>query len=159
YFWLRQKDDPEVAAYLAAENAYAEGIVAGTGDLQERLYREMLARIKETDLSVPYRKGKYWYYARTEEGRQYPILARKRGSLSAAEEMILDLNALARDHAFFAVDSFAVSDDGDWLAYSVDTAGSREYTLRLRDLRRGEDAPVTIPRVSSVAWAADGQTL
>ncbi|HEX4822797.1 MAG TPA: S9 family peptidase [Candidatus Polarisedimenticolaceae bacterium] len=159
YFWLRQKDDPEVTAYLAAENAYAEGIVAGTGDLQERLYREMLGRIKETDLSVPYRKGRYWYYARTEEGRQYPILARKLGSLSSAEEVILDLNSLARDHAYFAVDSFSVSDDGDWLAYSVDTAGSREYTLRLRDLRRSEDDAETIPRVSSVAWATGGETL
>ena len=159
YFWLRQRDDPEVTAYLAAENAYAEGIVAGTGDLQERLYREMLGRIKETDLSVPYRKGKYWYYARTEEGRQYPILARKRGSLDSAEEIILDLNALARDTAYFAVDSFSVSDDGDWLAYSVDTTGSREYTLRLRDLRRGVDEAETFPRVSSVAWSADGRSI
>jgi oligopeptidase B len=159
YFWLRQRDDPEVTAYLAAENAYAERVVAGTGDLQERLYREMLGRIKESDLSVPYRKGKYWYYARTEEGRQYPILARKLGAITSAEEVILDLNTLARDHAYFAVDAFAVSDDGDWLAYSVDTTGSREYTLRLRDLRRGEDGPEAIARVSSVAWAADGATL
>src|SRR5262249_29422415 len=109
--------------------------------------------------SVPYLKGKYWYYARTEEGRQYPILARRLGSLSSAEEIILDLNDLARDHAYFAVDSFSVSDDGNWLAYSVDTAGSREYTLRLRDLRRGEDDAKTIPRVSSVAWSQDGQSI
>jgi oligopeptidase B len=159
YFWLRQRDDPEVTAYLAAENAYAERIVAGTGDLQDRLYREMLGRIKEADLSVPYRKGKYFYYARTEEGKQYPILARKLGALTSAEEVILDLNDLARDHAYFAVDAFAVSDDGEWLAYSVDTTGSREYTLRLRDLRRGVDAEETVPRVSSVAWTADGNAL
>jgi oligopeptidase B len=159
YFWLREKDDPKVKEYLAAENAYAEEIMAGTGDLQERLYKEMLARIKETDLSAPYRKGGYWYYARTEEGKQYPILARKFGALTSTEEIVLDLNALARDHAYFAVDAFAVSDDGNRLAYSVDTTGFREYTLRVRDLRTGTDLSGAIERVSSVAWAADGATL
>jgi len=159
YAWLRDKDDPRVFAHLTAENAYAESAMAGSGALQERLYKEMLARIKETDLSVPYRKGRFWYYARTEEGKQYPILARKAGALTSAEEVVLDLNALARDHAYFAVDAFAVSDDGNDLAYSVDTTGFREYTLRVRDLRRGEDGTEAIERVSSVAWAADGVTL
>jgi oligopeptidase B len=159
YFWLREKDDPKVGEYLAAENAHAESLMAGTGDLQERLYKEMLGRIKETDLSVPYRKGRYWYYARTEEGKQYPILARKLGALTSAEEIILDLNVLARDHAYFSVDSFAVSDDGNRLAYSVDTTGFREYTLRVRDLRTGLDGPEAVERVSSVAWAADNATL
>jgi oligopeptidase B len=159
YFWLREKDDPRVGEYLAAENAHAEALMAGTGDLQERLYKEMLARIKETDLSVPYRKGRYWYYARTEEGKQYPILARKLGALTSAEEIVLDLNVLARDHAYFSVDSFAVSDDGHRLAYSVDTTGFREYTLRIRDLRTAADGPESIERVSSVAWAADNATV
>jgi oligopeptidase B len=158
YYWLRDKDDARVAAHLAAENAYAEAALAGTGALQERLYKEMLARIKETDLSVPYRKGRYWYYARTEEGKQYPILARKLGALTSAEELVLDLNVLARDHSYFAVDAFAVSDDGNFLAYSVDTTGFREYTLRVKDLRRNEDGPESIERVSSVAWSADGTT-
>ena len=159
YFWLRDKSDPRVTAHLTAENACAEAALRGTGALQESLYKEMLARIKETDLSVPYRKGRYWYYARTEEGKQYPILARKLEALSSAEEIVLDLNALARDHAYFAVDAFAVSDDGAFLAYSVDTTGFREYTLRVKDLRRDEHGPESIERVSSVAWAADGATL
>jgi oligopeptidase B len=159
YFWLRDKNDPRVTAHLTAENACAESALQGTGPLQELLYKEMLARIKETDLSVPYRKGRYWYYARTEEGKQYPILARKLGALTSAEEIVLDLNVLARDHAYFAVDAFAVSDDGAFLAYSVDTTGFREYTLRVKDLRRDENGPEAIERVSSVAWAADGATL
>jgi oligopeptidase B len=159
YFWLRDKGDPRVKAHLAAENACTEAALHGTGPLQERLYEEMLARIKETDLSVPYRKGRYWYYARTEEGKQYPILARKLGALSSTEEIVLDLNVLARDHAFFAVSAFVVSDDGSLLAYSVDTTGFREYTLHVRDLRREENGPESIERVSSVAWAADGKTL
>jgi oligopeptidase B len=159
YFWMRDKDDPKVTAHLAAENAYAEAALAGTGALQESLYKEMLARIKETDLSVPYRKGRYWYYARTEEGKQYPILARKLEALTSVEEIVLDLNVLARDHAYFAVDAFVVSDDGSLLAYSVDTTGFREYTLRVKDLRCGEDGPEAIEKVSSVAWAADGRTL
>ena len=159
YFWLRDKNDPRVTAHLTAENACAEAALHGTGALQELLYKEMLARIKETDLSVPYRKGRYWYYARTEEGKQYPILARKLGALTSAEEIVLDLNLLARDHAYFAVDAFVVSDDGALLAYSVDTTGFREYTLRVKDLHRDTDGPEAIERVSSVAWAADGRTL
>jgi oligopeptidase B len=159
YFWLRDKNDPRVTAHLAAENACADAALGGTGPLQERLYKEMLARIKETDLSVPYRRGNYWYYARTEEGKQYPILARKLSALTSAEEVVLDLNLLARDQAYFAVDAFVVSDDGSFLAYSVDTTGFREYTLRVKDLRRDENGPEAIERVSSVAWAADGRTL
>jgi oligopeptidase B len=159
YFWLRDKTDPRVTAHLAAENACAETALRETGALRELLYKEMLARIKETDLSVPYRKGRYWYYARTEEGKQYPILARKLGAPTSAEEIVLDLNVLARDHAYFAVDAFVVSDDGAFLAYSVDTTGFREYTLRVKDLRRDENGPESIERVSSVAWAADGKTL
>jgi len=159
YFWLRGKDDLRVTAHLAAENDYAEAAMAGTGELQELLYKEMLARIKETDLSVPYRKGRYWYFARTEEGKQYPILARKLGALTSAEEIVLDLNVLARGHAYFAVDAFVVSDDGNFLAYSIDTTGFREYTLRVRDLRSSEDGSESIERVSSAAWAADGTTL
>ncbi len=159
YFWLRDKDDPRVAEHLAAENAHAEAALQGTGSLQESLYKEMLARIKETDLSVPYRKGRYWYYARTEEGKQYPILARKLGALSSAEDIVLDLNLLARDHAYFSVNAFVVSDDGAFLAYTVDTTGFREYTLHIRDLKSAANGPESIGRVSSVAWAADGKTL
>ena len=159
YFWLREKSDPRVTEYLTAETAYADEGMAGSGPLREALYKEMLARIRETDLSAPYRKGRYWYYARTEEGKQYAIIARKLGAMTSAEQVVLDLNDLARDHSYFAVDAFSVSDDGDLLAYSADTTGFREYTLHVRDLRTGVDAPDTVERVSSVAWAADGVTL
>lgn len=159
YRWLRDRDDPEVRRYLEDESRYADAALAGTAGLQEALYREMLSRIKETDLSAPYRKGKYWYYARTEEGRQYPILARKVGSLESAEEILLDLNALARDLPYLAIDTFTVTDDGARLAYSVDTTGFREYTLKVKELESGALGPEAIPRVSSAAWAADGRTL
>jgi oligopeptidase B len=159
WFWLRDKDDPRVRAYLEEENAWADAAMADTAGVQERLYDEMLARIKEVDVSAPYRKGGFWYYARTEEGRQYPILARKRGTLDAVEEILLDLNDLARDHDYFAVDAFVVSDDGSLLAFTIDTAGFREYTLYVKDLRRGAVGPHATPRVSSVAWARDGRTL
>jgi oligopeptidase B len=159
YAWLRDKDDPRVKAHLEAENAYADEVMKPTAPAKETLYKEMLARVKETDLSAPYRKGKYWYYARTEEGKQYPILGRKEGSLSSAEEVVLDLNDLARDHDYFAVDAFVVTDDGSLLAYSVDTTGFREYTLHVKDLRRRANGPESIPRVSSAAWSADGRTL
>ena len=159
WFWLRGRGDPRVNAHLEAENAYTHAVMADTAELQQRLYVEMLSRIKETDVSAPYRRGKYWYYGRTEEGRQYPILCRRLGAMTSAEEIVLDLNALAVDHAYFAVDSFVVSDDGSLLAYSVDTTGSREYTLQLKDLATGAIGPERIARVSSVAWAADGRTL
>lgn len=159
YFWLREKSEPEVVAYLEAESAYADAVLAPLEPLREGLYREMLARIKETDLSVPYRKREYWYYARTEEGKQYPILCRKKGSLDADERIVLDLNVLARGHAYFAVNAFTVSDDGCLLAYSVDTTGYREYTLHVKDLASEGDLPFAVDRVSSVAWAADGRTL
>jgi oligopeptidase B len=159
YAWMRDKDDPRVRAYLEAEDAYADQRFASLADLRERLYKEMLGRIKETDVSVPYLKSGYWYYARTEQGKQYPILARKRGTLDAAEEIVLDLNLLARDHAYFAVDTFAVSDDGTLLAYSIDTTGFREYTLHVKDLRDDRILSEAIPRVSSAAWASDGRTL
>ena len=159
YAWLRDKDDPRVRAYLEAEDAYADGQYSSLAHLRERLYKEMLARIKETDVSVPYLKSGYWYYARTEQGKQYPILARKPGTLDAAEEIVLDLNLLARDHSYFAVDTFTVSDDGTLLAYSIDTTGFREYTLHVKDLRDDHILSEAIPRVSSAAWAKDGRTI
>jgi oligopeptidase B len=159
YHWLRDKDKPEVAAYLEAENAYADAVMKPTEAFQERLYREMLARIQETDLSVPYRDGGYFYYSRTEEGRQYPILCRKKESLEAPEETTLDLNALAEGHPFFSLGAYAVSDDGSLLAYSTDLTGFREYTLYVKDLRTGETLAERIEKSGSVAWGADGRTL
>ena len=159
YAWMRDREDPRVRAYLEAEDAYADQRFSSLAELRERLYKEMLGRIKETDISVPYLKGGYWYYARTEQGKQYPILARKRGTLEDAEEIVLDLNLLARDHAYFAVDAFSVSDDGTLLAYSIDTTGFREYTLHVKDLRGERLFAEAIPRVSSAAWATDGRTI
>jgi len=159
HHWLRDKADPEVAAYLEAENAYTDAVMRPTGPFRERLYKEMLARIQETDLSVPYRDAGYFYYSRTEEGKQYPILCRKKGSLEAPEEVTLDLNALAEGHKFLSLGAYVVSDDGTRLAYSTDLTGFREYTLHVKDLRTGEILPERIEKAGSVSWAADGRTL
>src|ERR1041385_7668629 len=158
YYWLRDRDDPAVGAYLEAENAYADQVLAATRSLQESLYQEMLGRIKQTDVSVPYRDGGHWYYYRTEEGKQYPIYCRKRGSLEAPEEILLDLNAMAVGHPFMALGALAVSDDGRLLAYSTDVTGYREYTLVVRDLATGEQVAGPIEKCGSVAWAADNRT-
>jgi oligopeptidase B len=160
YAWLRQKDDPQVQAYLEAENAWAESWLAPTAALQERLYQEMLGRIRETDLSVPYRKGDWWYYTRTEEGKQYPIHCRRLGSPTEGEEVVLvDLNLLAEGKSYMALGDMTVSDDGWLLAYSTDDTGYRQYTLVIKDLRRGEHLPWRRDRVTSVAWDADGSSL
>jgi oligopeptidase B len=159
YFWLREKSDPEVIAYLESENAYAAAMMKGTEGLQQALYKEMLGRIKETDLSVPYRQGEYFYYSRTEEGKQYPIHCRKRGGLDAKEEVTLDLNELAKGHKFLGLGAYAVSDDGNLLAYSTDVTGFRQYTLHVKDLRTGELLPDRREKTVSVLWAADNKTL
>lgn len=159
YFWLREKKNPEVIKYLEAENAYAEAYMKPTESLQQTLYKEMVGHLKETDVNVPYREGKYFYYSRTEKGKQYPIYCRKRESLSAAEEIVLDLNELARGHKFLGLGAYVVSDDGNLLAYTTDTTGYRQYTLQIKDLRTGQLFPEKIERVGNVSWAADNKTL
>ncbi|MDQ3697486.1 MAG: S9 family peptidase [Gemmatimonadota bacterium] len=159
YFWLRDKNDPAVTRYLEAENAYASQQLAPTRALQERLYEEMLARIKQTDLSVPYRERGYWYYTRTVEGQQYPIFARKPSTLEAPEQITVDLNELAKGQVFMALGAYTVSDDGNLLSYSTDSTGFRQYTLRIKDLRTGEMLPDRREKVVSVAWAGDNRTL
>jgi oligopeptidase B len=159
YFWLREKENPETIAYLEAENAYAAEIMKPTEKFQAALYDELLGRIKQTDLSVPYRLGDYWYYSRTEEGKQYTIYCRKKGSLEADEEIILDVNQLAEGQEFMSLGAFTVSDDANLLAYSTDNTGFRQYTLEVKDLRTGELLPDKIERVVSVVWAADNRTL
>jgi oligopeptidase B len=154
YAWLREKENPEVRAYLEAENRYAEAVMAATGSRQKTLYAEMLGRIKQTDLSVPYREGAYFLYSRTEAGQQYPIYCRKKGSLDAPEQIVLDLNELARGPSFLALGAYEFSDDGRYLAYSLDETGFREYTLFIKDLDTGETLPERIERTESVAWAS-----
>jgi len=159
YFWLRQKSNPEVTKYLEAENAYTEAVMGPTRALQETLYKEMLGRIKQTDLSVPSRIGEYFYYSRTEEGRQYPYMCRRQGSMAGPEELLLDLNTLAEGHKFLGLGTYVVSDDANWLAYSLDTTGYRQYVLHVRDLRNGRESNERIERVGGVVWATDNKTI
>lgn len=159
YAWLRNKDSQEVTGYLEAENAYTEAWMADTKDLQETLYREMLSHIKETDESYPYHYAGYYYYSRTVEGSQYTIYCRRKGSMDAAEQIILDGNELAKDHPFMALGAFAISEDQNLLAYSVDHTGFRQYTMHIKDLRSGETLADTAERVGSIVWANDNATL
>jgi oligopeptidase B len=158
FFWMRDKKNPEVIAYLEAENAYTDAMTKQTAEFQERLYKEMLSRIKQTDTNVPYRLGGYLYYTRTEEGKQYPVYARRKGEMSAPEQVLLDLNEMAKGHTFMSVGDFDVTRDANLLAYSTDTTGFREYTLYVKDLRTGQSTKIA-ERVSSAAWAADDKTL
>jgi len=160
YHWLRQRDDPEVVAYLEAENRYTEAMMEHTADEQQQLYDEILSRIKETDLTVPVRRGDYFYYSRTEESLQYRIYCRRKGSLEAVEKVILDVNALAEGHDFFHLGAIAVSPDHRLLAYSVDAVGSEEFTLRVKDLGTGRLLDDEITNVAyTVEWGNDNRTL
>jgi oligopeptidase B len=159
YFWMRDKGNPDVIKHLEAENAFTEQVMAPTKALQETLYTEMLGRIKQTDLSVPSRTGDYVYYSRTEEGKQYPYMCRRKGSMEAAEEVLLDLNTLAEGHKYLGLGAYRVSDDGHWLAYSTDTTGYRQYTLHVKDLRTGALSSERIERAGDVIWANDNRTL
>ena len=159
YFWLREKTSPAVIAHLEAENAYAAAVMKPTEALQEKLYNEILSHIKQTDVNVPYRQGNYFYYSRTKEGLQYPMFYRKKGSLDAAEELILDQNELAKGQKFMSLGALMPSDDGNLLAFSTDNTGYRQYTLQVKDLRTGQLLPEKIERVDSIAWANDNKTL
>jgi oligopeptidase B len=159
YYWLREKSNPEVITYLEAENAYTAAVMRPTETFQAELYKELLGRIKETDVNVPYKQGDYFYYSRTEAGKQYPILCRKRGSLDAKEEVYLDQNELAKGLKFLGMGPGAVSDDGNLLAYSTDTTGFRQYKLQVKDLRTGRLLPDAAERVTSIQWAGDNKTL
>jgi oligopeptidase B len=158
YAWLRKKDDPRVREYLQEENDYAEAYMKSTGAFQEELYQEMLARILQTDLSVPYLLRGYSYFSRTEEGKQYPIHCRRVENSDAREEVLLDLNALAEGHSFLGLGMFEVSDDNQLLAYAADTTGFRQYTLEVKDLHTRELLPFRMERVTSVAWSSDHKT-
>lgn len=159
YFWLREKTNPAVMSHLKAEDAYTETVLKPTAPLQEKLYNEMLSHIKQTDENVPYRYGNYFYYTRTVEGKQYPIFCRKKGSTEAPEEILIDVNELAKGQPFMSIGDFVPSDDGNLLAYSTDNTGYRQYLLQVKDLRTGQLLPERMERVTSVVWANDNKTL
>ncbi len=159
YFWLRERDNPDVRAYLEAENAYSERLLAHTEALRKKLYDEMLGRIKQTDTEVPYRKGGWLYTSRTEEGKQYRIYGRRRPAEGAPEEVLLDVNQLAAGKKFMSLGDSEIDDAGTKLAYTTDDVGFRQYTLWVKDLAAGTTTHALAERVTSVAWAADGATL
>src|SRR6202049_4427520 len=145
YFWLRDRDDPDTIKYLEAENAYTQAMTKSTEELQAKLYSELLGRIKQTDLSVPVKRDNYFYYSRTEEGKQYPIFCRKKASLEAPEEVLLDGNAMAEGKKYFRVGNFINSPDHRLLAYSVDYEGDEAYTIHVKDLATGTLLPDQVP--------------
>ncbi|MBL8744959.1 MAG: S9 family peptidase [Phycisphaerae bacterium] len=158
FAWLKNRDDPRTIAYLQAENAYTESVMSPTRTLQKRLYNEILSRVQEDDTTAPYRKHGYWYYSRTEKGKPYAVYCRKQGTLDAAEEVILDGNAMGAKEEYFALGVVEVSDDGRMLAYSIDTNGSERYTLRFKDLGTGRVLRESIEGTYYTgAWSADGK--
>ncbi|WP_372474000.1 S9 family peptidase [Capnocytophaga sp. ARDL2] len=160
YYWLNQRENPEVIAYLEEENAYYKQQTAHTKDFQETLFQEIKARIKEDDESVPYFYNGYWYITRFETGKGYPIYARKKGSLNAPEEILFDCNELAKGYAYFKLTGINISDDNRYCAFGVDTVSRREYTIKVKDLQTGEllDTEITNTTGGST-WAADGKSL
>jgi oligopeptidase B len=160
YFWLRGRDNPETIRYLEAENAYAEAVLKPVEGLREQLYQEILGRIQQTDLSVPVRKGNYYYYTRTEEGKQYPVHCRKHGSLEAAEETLLDLNEIAKTEKYVRLGNFAVSPDHRLLAYGLETSGDETYTIVVKDLAAGTLLPDRIDNTYyGLEWTNDSRSL
>ncbi|HWX76853.1 MAG TPA: S9 family peptidase [Candidatus Acidoferrales bacterium] len=160
YYWLRERDNPEVIAYLNAENEHAEKQMAHTKAFEEKLFEEIKGRFKQTDMSVPYKRDDYFYYTRYEEGKEYPIYARKRGSLERPEEIMLDVNVLAQGHEFFSVGGSAVSSGQDILAYAVDTQGRRVHTTYFKNLENGEMLSDVLTEVTeNLTWANDNKTL
>ncbi len=159
YFWMKDKADPEVIRYLEAENAYREQVTKGLEPFEETLYKEILSHIQETDLSVPVRKGEYYSYARTEKGKEYPIYCRRKGSLEAPEEVVLDVNELAEGLKFLSVEPLGTSDDRHLFAYMTDTTGFREYDLSIKDLRTGKLVEDKLVRIAGFAWSGDNRTV
>ncbi len=159
YAWLRGKEKPEVIEYLNQENVYTESIMSSTKDLQDKLYHEMRSRIKEADATYPDRMGEYYYYSRTEDGKQYSIYCRKHLSLDAPEEIILDVNILAEGHPFFTLGTLKISPDHQLLAYSYDLTGSEYFTIVIKDLANNElHSDLLIDTDGSVVWLNDNCT-
>ena len=162
YAWLRdrnEKKNPEIIKYLEDENKYTESHMGEHKAFADNLYKEMLGRIKQTDLSVPYKFGEYWYFNKTEEGKQYPTYLRSKSKDGKDPEVLLDQNAMAAGFKYFAIGDFSPSDDGNMLAFATDTTGYRQYTLQIKDLKTGKMLPDKIERVTSVEWSNDGKYL
>lgn len=160
YYWLKQRNNPEVIKYLEQENAYTQAVMKHTEDLQEKLYDEIVGRIKKDDASVPYKKNGYYYYRRYEKGLEYPLYCRKKESLQAPEEIMLNVNELAKGHEYFHVTGLSVSKDNTLLAYGVDTLGRRRYSIHFKNLRSGEIYEDEIPLTTgSSTWANDNKTV
>ena len=160
YYWLRERENPEVIAFLEAENDLAEKQMAHVKALEERLFEEIKARFKQTDMSVPYKRDGYFYYTRFEEGKEYPIYARKKDALEQPEEVVLNGNELAEGHDFFSIGGWAVSSAQDIVAYAVDTQGRRIHTAYFKNLTTGELLPDVLPEVTeNLTWANDNRTL
>src|SRR5467141_663121 len=160
YYWLRDRDNPEVIKYLEDENAYTKAVMAHTQALQDRLFEELKGRVRQNDQSVPFRQGSYFYYTRLVEGKDYPIYARKRGSLTAPQEIPIDRNAMGLGKPFFQVMGWQISSGEDLLAFAVDTMGRRIASLRIKNLRTGEVFPEVMEHVTgNIAWAEDNRTL
>ena len=162
YAWLRDRNtdkNPEIIKYLEAENAYTQAHMGQHKAFADDLYQEMLGRIKQTDLSVPVKMGEYWYFNKTEEGKQYPTYLRSKTRDGKDAEVLLDQNEMAKGFKYFAIGTFEPSDDGNILAYSTDTTGYRQYTLQFKDLRTGKVLPDKIDRVTSTEWSPDGKYL
>ncbi len=160
YYWLNQRENPEVIAYLQAENAYTDAVMKPASALREALYREMVGRVQQTDMSVPYFQNGYWYYTRFEKGKDYPVYCRKKKSLRGGEQVMLDGNRMAAGEKYFNIGSFAVSPDNATLAYSVDTVSRRQYRIRFRSLKTGREYAEEIQMTSGgMAWANDSRTV
>lgn len=164
YAWMKDLNDPDLLPHLRSENEHADAFMADTADLQERIFQEIKGRMKEDDTSVPVRRGKYLYYSRSEAGKQYTISCRRKvkapkGMVEAPEEILLDVNVLAEGKTYFSLGSTAVSPSGNFMAYSYDDNGYRQYTLVVKNLRTGELLSTRAERVTSVVWAADNRTL
>ncbi len=160
YHWLRERANPAVTRYLEAENEYTALMMKHTADLQQKLYNEFLSRLKETDQTVPERERDYFYYERTEEGKQYPILCRKKDSEGAREEVMIDENHLAGTHEYFEIGTYRISPNNRILAYAVDTTGSEAYTVYFKDMVTGLVLPDEIPNIYySLEWGNDNKTV
>lgn len=160
YYWMNERENPEVIAYLNAENEYYQKSTAHTKKFQEDLFEEMKARIKEDDSSVPYFYNGYWYITRYEKNKDYPIYTRKKGNLDAQEEIMFDCNKMAEGQSYFNLRGINISDDNKWAAFAVDTVSRREYVIRIKNLQTGEILPEKIEKTTgSSTWAADNETL